>query len=166
MNPARDTGSMRAEPRRVEVTLKSRIEHVDLGEELARQVADVAGFDEDEQYKISMSVRECLINALKHGNQGDQDKNILLSLFLQPDRLVVQVGDQGTGFNLGAIPDPLADENLLKGSGRGLFLVRCFMDNLRVECSDQGGALVILSKRYSSNNNKSAESNPKKEKRQ
>jgi len=156
---------MSAEPRRVELTLASKIENVDLGEELARQVAGVAGFDEDEQYKISMSVRECLINALKHGNRGDQSKSMRLSLLLHPDRLVVQVGDQGGGFSLEQIPDPLANENLLKGSGRGLFLVRCFMENLEVEAPAGGGAVVTMSKRYSSNHNKSAESNAKKEKR-
>lgn len=135
----------------MELTLASKIENVDLGEELARQVADVAGFDEDEQYKISMSVRECLINALKHGNRGDQSKRMRLNLLLLPDRLEVQIGDQGTGFSLEEIPDPLADENLLKGSGRGLFLVRCFMDKLAVETPADGGALVTMSKRYSSN---------------
>lgn len=156
---------MSAEPRRVELRLASKIENVDLGEELARQVAGVAGFDEDEQYKISMSVRECLINALKHGNRGDESKKVQLSLSLHPDRLVVQVGDQGAGFSLADIPDPLANENLLKSSGRGLFLVHCFMDDLDVSQVAEGGAVVTMSKRYSSNNHKPS-SKSEKEKQQ
>ncbi len=153
-------------PRRVEVTLQSKLESVDLGEELARQVADSVGFDEDERYKITMAVRECLINALKHGNREDQSKHVWLNFSLQPDRLVVQVGDQGVGFTLGAVPDPLADENLLKSSGRGLFLVRCFMDDLTVNPGQNGGAVITMSKRYSSNHNKSGESKAEKEKQQ
>ncbi len=138
---------------------------MDLGEELARQMAEVAGFDEDEQYKISMSVRECLINALKHGNRGDSSKRIGMDVALHSDRLEVRISDQGVGFLLEEIPDPLANENLLKGSGRGLFLVRCFMDHLLVESHDGGGSLVTISKRYSSNHSGS-ESNVKKEKQQ
>jgi serine/threonine-protein kinase RsbW len=157
---------MSAEPRRVELTLDSRIENVDLGEELARHVASVVGFDEDEQYRISMSVRECLINAFKHGNGGDISKLVCLRLLLHADRLEVQIGDQGKGFLLGDIPDPLANENLLKGSGRGLFLVRCFMDDMQVGNADSGGALVSISKRYSSNNDKHGNSKAEKEKQQ
>lgn len=153
-------------PRRVEVTLPGKLESVDLGEELARQVANSVGFDEDERYKITMAVRECLINALKHGNREDPSKQVWLKFSLQPDRLVVQVGDQGVGFTLDTVPDPLANENLLKSSGRGLFLVRCFMDDLQVNPGQKGGAVVTMSKRYSSNNNKSGDSKVEKEKQQ
>jgi len=156
---------MSRQPRRVDVTLDSKIESIDLGEELARQVAGSAGFDEDEQYKISMAVRECVINALKHGNRGDESKHVLINFALQPDRLVVQVGDEGGGFDLKEVPDPLANENLLRSSGRGLFLVRCFMDELRVEPGEAGGARVTMAKKYSSNHNESAESKVEKEKK-
>lgn len=156
---------MSAEPRRVEVTLESKIENVDLGEEMARQIAEAAGFSEDEQYRISMSVRECLINALKHGNRGDASKKVQLNLTVDAERLVVQVSDQGQGFRLDEIPDPLSNENLLKSSGRGLFLVRCFMDDLQVERSEAGGSLVTMSKQLSTNNNEGS-SKAKKEKRQ
>lgn len=138
-------------PRHVEVTLETKIESVDLGEQLARGVAGTVGFDEDEQYKFGMAVRECLINALEHGNHGDVSKPISLHFALHADRLVVEVMDQGTGFNLAAIPDPREELNLLRTSGRGLFLVRCFVDDLQVECGrNGGGAVVTLIKRYPS----------------
>lgn len=156
---------MSQQPRRVDATLDSKVESIDLGEEMARQVAGSAGFDEDEQYKISMAVRECVINALKHGNRGDESKHVLLNFSLQPDRLVVQVGDEGRGFDLEEVPDPLANENLLRSSGRGLFLVRCFMDELRVEPGQRGGSVVTMTKKYSSNHNESAESKVQKEKK-
>lgn len=139
---------MSPEPRRLEVSLDSKVESMDLGEELARQVAGTAGFEQDECYKISMAVRECLINALQHGNRHDAAKRIGLSFFLHPDRLEVEVRDQGTGFDLASIPDPREDEHLLKTSGRGLFLIRCFMDDIRVYCGRNGGATVTMTKRF------------------
>jgi serine/threonine-protein kinase RsbW len=152
---------MSEQPRRVRVTLESRIESVDLGEELARGVAGAAGFDEDEQYKLSMAVREVLINALEHGNRGDLNKPIGLGFSLLDDRLVVEVHDEGKGFDLNHVPDPRQDECLLKTSGRGLFLVRCFADDLRVKPSNNGGATVLITKLYSNNSgSKSAKEKP------
>jgi serine/threonine-protein kinase RsbW len=144
---------MDKQPRCVTVTLESRVECMDLGEEITRRLAGSAGFSEDDLHKISMSVRECLINALQHGNRGDVAKKIGLSVALHADRLVVQVTDQGGGFDIGAVANPLADESLLKTSGRGIFLVRCFMDDLKVECGKNGGTVVTLTKRYPSDNN-------------
>lgn len=155
---------MSAEPRRVKVTLESKVESVDLGEDVARQVAGAAGFDEDERYKISMAVRECLINALEHGNRGDPRKPIGLNFALHADRLEVVVRDQGSGFDLAAVPDPRADEHLLKSSGRGLFLVRCFVDDVQVECGRKGGVAVTLTKWYSTNHREKAELKADKEK--
>ncbi|HXE75553.1 MAG TPA: ATP-binding protein [Candidatus Xenobia bacterium] len=155
---------MSAEPRRVQVTLESRIESVDLGEELARGMAGAAGLDEDEQYKLSMAVREVLINALEHGNRGDASKAIGLGFSLSGDRLVVEVRDQGKGFDLTCVPDPRQDENLLRTSGRGLFLVRCFVDDLQVRSNGTGGATVTITKRISSNDKGSSEPNSQKEK--
>lgn len=154
---------MSEDARRLEVTLESKVEAMDLGEDVARRVAGTAGFEEDERYKISMAVRECLINALQHGNRYDAQKRIGLSFVLHPDRLVVQVHDQGAGFDLATVPDPRGDENLLKTSGRGLFLMRCFMDDLRVEAGRNGGAMVTMTKWFSSNNKGAAAVKAEKE---
>lgn len=150
-------------PRRVEVKLESQVGSVDLGEELALQMAGTAGFSEEERYKIGMAVRELVINALKHGNAGQADKPVSLSFLLHEDRLVVRVRDQGKGFKLDEIPDPLADENLLKSSGRGLFLVRCFMDELVVESANGGGAVVTMTKRIQAKDGNPAESKEEKQ---
>jgi len=157
---------MSSEPRRVEVTLETKIESMDLGEEVTRRVAVTAGFDEDERDKICMAVRECLINALQHGNRRDPCKPIGLSFTLHADHLVVQVRDQGAGFDLASVPNPLDDAHLLKTSGRGLFLARCFMDELQVGSGRNGGAVVTLVKRYSSNHREPSGAPTEKEKRQ
>ncbi len=157
---------MNQEARRVNVTLETKIECMDLGEEVARRVAMAAGFDEDEQHKICMAVRECLINALQHGNRQDPRKPIGLSFVLHPDRLVVQIRDRGRGFTLSAVADPLAEKHLMKSSGRGLFLVRCFMDELQVESGRNGGTVVTMTKRYSSNHNGQVGAEVEKERQQ
>jgi len=137
---------MNFRPRQVDVTLETKLESIDLGEELARRVAHSAGFGEDDQQKISMAVRESLINAFQHGNRQDARKSIGLSFLLYPDRLVVEVRDEGSGFDLAQVADPRADERLLKTTGRGIFLMRCFMDEVQVGSGRNGGAVVTMTK--------------------
>jgi serine/threonine-protein kinase RsbW len=136
--------------KRIEVTLATQFDSIDLGEQIAVRVAEAAGFDAEEQHRIGMAVREGLINAYQYGNRQQQSKKIFLNFELAPDRLIVEVLDQGAGFDPRQIPDPLAEENLLKTSGRGIFLIRCFMDELDVQRGPQGGARLIMTKRYSS----------------
>jgi serine/threonine-protein kinase RsbW len=139
---------MRGHTQRIEVTLETLLESVDLAEDITIRVAGVAGFDEEEQYRLGMSVREAVINAYLYGNNASRENRIFLVFELQPSMLVIHVRDQGPGFRLEDVPDPLAEENLLKTSGRGLFLIRSFMDELNVARPQSGGAEVIMVKRY------------------
>lgn len=139
---------MAAETKRVEVTLETLLDSVGLAEAICLRIADAAGFDEDDCHKIGMSVREGVINAIQYGNGQQRDKKIYLTIDLEPEKLVIHVLDQGPGFDLADVPDPLAEENLLKTSGRGIFLMRAFMDEFAVRHGRQGGAEVIMSKRY------------------
>jgi serine/threonine-protein kinase RsbW len=134
--------------KRIEITLESVVESVDLAEEVTLRVARAAGFDEEDRHKIGMSVRESVINAYTYGNRENRAKKILLTLEFLPDRLVIHILDQGTGFRLEDVPDPLAEENLLRSHGRGILLMRAFMDEFDVRPGRQGGAEVIMSKRY------------------
>ena len=133
---------------RVEVTLETLLESVDLAEDITMRVADAAGFDEEQRYRIGMSVREGVINAYQYGNQAERDRKIVLTLELTPEKLVIRVLDQGPGFSLADVPDPLAEENLLKTSGRGLFLMKAFMDEFAVNPGPAGGAELVMAKRY------------------
>jgi len=139
---------MGTQSKRVEATLETVLASVDLAEDIAVRVADAAGFDEEDRHKIGMAVREGVINAFQYGNQQQRGKKIFLRLELLPDKLEITVLDQGSGFDLAAVPDPLAEENLLKISGRGIFLIRCFMDEFSVRRGQQGGAEVVMAKRY------------------
>ncbi len=133
----------------VEVTLESDLKNVEVAEEISRRVAGTAGFDEEEQHRIEMAVHESMINAIWHGNKNDSSKSIWLRFQIHRDRLEIHIRDQGNGFNLKDIPDPLADENLLNVSGRGIFLIRSFMDEFRVENIKGAGTEVTMVKRLS-----------------
>jgi serine/threonine-protein kinase RsbW len=133
--------------KRVDVTLESQLDSVSLAEEMCTRIAAAAGFDDDDCFKIGMSVREGVINAYNYGSQKQADKKIFLTFELTPEKLIVRVQDQGKGFRLEDVPDPLADENLLKSSGRGIFLMRSFMDEFDVQQIEAGGAVIVMAKR-------------------
>jgi serine/threonine-protein kinase RsbW len=135
------------ESKHLEVTLETQVDSVSLAEEMCLRVAEAAGFGEDECYRIGMSVREGVINAFHYGNQERPEKKIYLAVDLTQDKMIIHVVDEGKGFNLRDVPDPLAEENLLSTSGRGIFLMRSFMDEFDVVSGRTGGAEIIMSKK-------------------
>ncbi len=136
----------------VELVLESDLKNVEVAEEVARRVSGTAGFDEDDQHRIDMAVHETLINAIWHGNKNDPSKHVWLRFEIFKDRLEIRVRDQGKGYDPTAVPDPLDQENILAVSGRGIFLIRTFMDEFRVESKAGEGTEVTLVKRLNSNN--------------
>lgn len=141
---------MAAESSVVEVNIGSDLKNVEMAEGISRRVAGTAGFDEEEQHKIEMSVHESMINAIWHGNKNDPRKSVRLRFDIYRDRLEIRIRDQGNGFDPSGVPNPLEDNNLLKVSGRGIFLIRAFMDEFRVEHVPGLGTEVTLVKRLSS----------------
>ncbi|HKW33617.1 MAG TPA: ATP-binding protein [Candidatus Acidoferrum sp.] len=131
----------------LEITLETQVESVNLAEEMCLRVAEAAGFGEDDCYRIGMSVREGVINAFHYGNQERPEKKIHLALDITAEKLIIHVLDEGTGFKLADVPDPLAEENLLSTSGRGIFLMRAFMDEFDVIKGRNGGAEIVMSKK-------------------
>src|SRR6185312_12044796 len=110
----------------------STLESVDSAEELAVKMAERAGVEEDELIKVGMAVRESMVNAVVHGNRYNANKKVRFSIAAEPGRFIIQVGDEGEGFDFNSLPDPLAPENLMKTSGRGIFLMRSFMDDFQI----------------------------------
>lgn len=139
--------AMAPETTHLEVTLETQVESVNLAEEMCLRVAESAGFGEDDCYRIGMSVREGVINAFHYGNQERPEKKIHLAVDLTPEKMIIRVMDEGKGFSLADVPDPLAEENLLSTSGRGIFLMRAFMDEFDVITAPNGGAEIVMSKR-------------------
>ena len=141
---------MAPETKHLKVTLETQVESVNLAEEMCLRLAEAAGFGEDECYRIGMSVREGVINAFHYGNQEKPEKKIYLAVDLTAEKMIIHVADEGTGFKLTDVPDPLAEENLLSTSGRGIFLMRAFMDEFDVVKAQTGGAEIVMSKRLPS----------------
>ncbi|MBZ5515415.1 MAG: ATP-binding protein [Acidobacteriia bacterium] len=143
---------MAADASVVEVVLESDLKNVEVAEEVTRRVSSTAGFDEDDQHKIDMAVHESVINAIWHGNKNDPSKHVWLRFEIFRDRLEIHIRDQGNGYDPSHLPDPLLAENLLNVSGRGIFLIRTFMDEFRVESRAGQGTEVVLVKRLHTDN--------------
>ena len=129
---------------RVSYTLDSSLETIDSAEEKATRFATDLGFGEDEVMQISMAVREGAVNAVLHGNAYAADKKVILGFELAGDEMVITIRDQGKGMDLNKIPNPLAPENLLKTSGRGIFLMRSFMDVVEIRPTQTGTELKLI----------------------
>jgi serine/threonine-protein kinase RsbW len=129
---------------RVSYTLDSTLETVDSAEEKATRIATDLGFGEDEIMQISMAVREGAVNAVLHGNAYDPDKKVTLAFEQTDEELVITIRDQGKGLDLAKITNPLEPENLLKTSGRGIFLMRSFMDVVEIRPSQTGTELKLI----------------------
>ena len=130
----------------VERFLDSTLDSVDSAEELAVDAARHAGFGEDDLMKIGMAVRESMVNAVVHGNRYNANKKVRFSLVENPERLTVKIADEGQGFEFEKLPDPLAPENIIRTSGRGIFLIRSFMDEFEIRRLTPGGTEVTLVK--------------------
>jgi serine/threonine-protein kinase RsbW len=110
------------------------------------RLATIGGLDEDGVHDLSVSVRECVVNALKHGNQLDPEKRVSVTFGLAEGAIEVWIQDQGKGFNPDAVPDATAPENLLNAAGRGLFFMRAFMSEVEYIFPPEGGTIVRLVK--------------------
>lgn len=131
---------------RVEEILESSLESVDRAEEIVVQQAREMGFSEDEQHHIGVALRECMVNAIVHGNQYNARKKVHLVISRTPRQLEVRISDEGGGFDPGQLPDPLAEENLLRQSGRGVMMMQAFMDEFEVRRRHSGGTEVRMVK--------------------
>src|SRR5579884_486073 len=130
----------------VETQLDSTLESVDEAESTVLRVAGEAGLEEDDLHALGMAVREAAVNAVVHGNRYNARKKVHLRVARTPDRLTVGIGDEGEGFALDSLADPLAPENLLRQSGRGLLLIRAFVDEFELLRRQPRGTEVRLVK--------------------
>lgn len=141
-------GLTMAETKSLEVNLESTLDSVDVAEEMVKNFAVEAGYPEDEVHQIGMAIRESVINAVVHGNCYSSQKKVSLAMEAKDEQLTIRVQDQGAGFDVDEVPDPLADENLLRKSGRGLFLIRAFMDGVEMRRLSPEGMEVVMTKSF------------------
>jgi serine/threonine-protein kinase RsbW len=135
----------------IRLQIHSNFEMVDFVQVVSDRAGQLAGLDEDTVHWIGVAVRESVINAIKHGNQNDAAKHVFVEFeTITHDgaaELTIRVRDQGPGFDPEEIADPLAPENLLKSSGRGIFLIRNFMDDVTLRRAPEGGMEIRMTKR-------------------
>jgi serine/threonine-protein kinase RsbW len=136
----------------VRLDFYSTFEMLDFVQVVSDQIARMAGLDEDARHWVNVAVRESVINAIKHGNGNDERKRVHVEFTPlrasdPPDGVQIRVRDEGPGFDPSTLPDPLAPENLLKSSGRGIFLIRSFMDEMVLRRAPEGGMEVVMVKR-------------------
>jgi serine/threonine-protein kinase RsbW len=133
--------------RTVKLDIASRFEMLDVVQTVLSHLAGLLGFGEEASHYMSVAVRESVVNAIKHGNGQDASKRVEVEFVLHPSALEVQIHDFGKGFDPSAVPDPLAEENLLKAGGRGIFFMRSFMDEVSYSFPPKGGTMVKMVKR-------------------
>jgi serine/threonine-protein kinase RsbW len=130
----------------LERELESTLESVDSAEQIVMAESKALGLDEDDLYRVGIAIRECMVNAVVHGNRYNSRKKVYLKVERTADRLTIVVGDEGDGFDPNAVPDPLAGENLLRGSGRGVMLMQSFMDEFQISKRQPQGTEVKMVK--------------------
>ena len=129
---------------RLSFSLSSTMDSVSEVEAAADKLASEAGVDEEERFRITMAVREAAVNAVLHGNDYDPAKMITATFENNGKSLIFTIADQGKGVDPDALPDPLAPENLLRGTGRGIFLIRSFMDEVHFRKLQPGTELTLI----------------------
>ena len=142
--------------RTVRLEFNSVFEMVDFVQIVSDHMGRSVGLDEDSLHWVGVAIRESVINAIKHGNRHDAAKHVFVEFEASTTDLVpelsIVVRDQGEGFVPEEVADPLAPENLLKSSGRGIFLIRNFMDDVQLQRAPEGGMEIRMVKRVQPTN--------------
>ena len=131
---------------RLELLLESTLKSVAQAERSIRKFCKEAGCNTRQLDEIGLAVRECVANAVLHGNCGDPQKKVAIAAAVQKDCIIISVKDQGMGFEIKELPDPRDPRNLLRESGRGVFLIHACMDKVSLRRPDSRGMEVTMVK--------------------
>lgn len=141
-------------PSIVRLEFTSTVEMLDLVQVVADHLTREIGLDEDAAHGVDVALRESVVNAITHGNQQDPTKRVFVEFDSRivngVRRLTISVRDEGEGFDPDVLADPLAPENILKSSGRGIFLIKSFMDDVRLRRAPEGGMEIRMTRRVQS----------------
>lgn len=142
----------RGDGERIEITISSRFENIELVQVIAEHLCESSGLDEDGSHWVGMAVREAVANAIKHGNRMDVKKRVNATFDLQDSQLDIRIVDEGQGFDPEAVSDPLTPQNIMKTSGRGIFYMKTFMDRIQYSFAPGGGTSLLMSKNLAGRN--------------
>ncbi len=138
------------------ISLPSTMDSVSEVESMAEKLATEAGLDEDDTFRVTMASREAAVNAVLHGNEYDPAKHITASFENTGDCIRITISDEGKGLDPAHLPDPRDPENLLLGTGRGIFLIRSMMDEVNFRQLHPGTELTLVKHLVHSGENDSA----------
>ena len=131
----------------VEVNIGSRFDNIDLVDVVTEAVLRHSGMDDESVERLGLAIREAAANGVQHGNKEVPEKRVTVSFVLDKEEVSIRIQDEGEGFDLDGLPDPLAPENLFKPRGRGILLMKSFMDDVNFEFDGDQGTAVTLRKR-------------------
>ena len=134
-----------------ELEIKSISKHLSKVERLSEKVARYADLNQSDTDDLGIVTTELVNNAIHHGNNNDSTKKVFISFFVNGTKLELRIKDQGSGFDPSKLKDPLAPENLLSESGRGIFLIRNLMDGLDFKFSDAGTETIVTKNLHNTN---------------
>src|SRR5215471_17048893 len=141
----------------VRMSLSSRFENIEMAQHLCGKLLEGENLSDETRHWISMALREALANAIKHGNGQDRTKRVHLEMDVVDRVLRIRIRDEGEGFDPEKVEDPLAPENRFKTSGRGIFYMKTFMDEVRFRRAEGGGMEIFLTKNLASGSGKEKE---------
>lgn len=131
----------------VDVKIGSRFDNIDLVDVVTEAVLRHSGMDDESVERLGLAIREAVANGVQHGNKEIPEKRVTVSFVLDGEEVLIRIQDEGEGFDLDGLPDPLAPENLFKPRGRGILLMNSFMDEVNFEFDGDQGTAVTLRKR-------------------
>jgi serine/threonine-protein kinase RsbW len=131
----------------VDLIINSNYKFIDIGHDLVKYLCNLIGFDEDTTHWIILAVREGISNAIKHGNKCDLLKKVVVKMSYLETELSVTIEDEGDGFDPTKVQNPLLPENLLKSTGRGIFYIKSFMDDVEYDFKENTGTILKMKKR-------------------
>ncbi|MFQ5708397.1 MAG: ATP-binding protein [bacterium] len=134
-----------SETKRFEIVIPSKLDRIESVEKLSERAADVMQFSDDEKDSLAIAVTEAVNNAIIHGNKRDASKKVFINFKFEGKKLIVIVKDEGQGFDPNDLRDPLDPQNLLKESGRGIFILKALMDEVNFEF-EKGGTVIKMAK--------------------
>jgi len=127
----------------IKISIPSQLDQIEKIEKYSEKASQAIGFSEDEKDSLAIAVTEAVNNAILHGNKLDKSKKVFVAFFYYEQKVVVKIRDEGTGFNPENVSNPLAPENLLKESGRGIFILSTLMDEVDYDFTDSGTEIVL-----------------------
>lgn len=126
------------------VQLPSELESLEKIEKISEEISEEAKLSSNLKDNLAIAVTEVVGNAIVHGNHEDPDKTVSIDFEILEDRVIITVKDQGKGFNPDCVEDCLDPENLMKESGRGIFILRSLMDDLQIKPSENGTTVEMM----------------------